>query len=275
VVLGVDGAGVIEEIGSGVVGWNSGDRVHFHVFVGDGYGTFADYCLVNARVLVRVPSTVSFQHAAALPCAAWTAYKALRKLHADYRPGKPIIIGGGNGGVGGFAIQLARLYKLNPILTTCSPTSNDRVKLLGATHTIDYHLSSDKISSEVNSVCPKGVDFVVDTVSSASVTSLVPSLTFDGEVACCAGSVNRSEEFTFFLKGLSIHDISLGAAAYRADRLEILSEIGTKVMKLLEEGKLDPMVTQVIKLKEIPEILENVMAKGKAYGKIVVDVIGS
>ena len=102
-----------------------------HNFVFNGTGTFAEYAVVPAASAVKLPASIPFDVAAAVPCAGWTAYKAVvTKLKAS--AGQSIFITAGNGGVGGFALQIAKHLGCNPIITTCSPANND-VRVASAT----------------------------------------------------------------------------------------------------------------------------------------------
>lgn len=213
-ILGVDGAGVVDAVGEGA-GWSVGDRVVVHANLLEGAGTFAQYCVAHSQACVRIPDSITFQDAAALPCAGWTAYKALlTKLRVDTPSSLPrsILITSGNGGVGGFAIQIAKHFGLCPIIATCSPGSAARVTGLGATHTIDYN--SPDIIAAVRAICPAGVDYCVDCVSSESATALLSSLALDGQLATIAGVVTRGGDGDTYLKGVSVHDVCLGPVAY-------------------------------------------------------------
>lgn len=116
-VPGLDVAGIIDEIGPGVSDWQVGDAVYYHGNLSKP-GGFAEEAITVARTLAPLPKNISFVEAAALPCAGWTAYQALhRKLHIEQE--QTILIQGGAGGVGGFAVQLAALAGVKAI-ATCS-----------------------------------------------------------------------------------------------------------------------------------------------------------
>lgn len=96
--------------------------MYYHGNLRNPHGGLADYAVVSAHTVARVPESVSFAAAAAVPCAGFTAYQALhRKLHVQ--KGQSILITAGSGGVGGFAIQLATIAGLKPIIATCSASS--------------------------------------------------------------------------------------------------------------------------------------------------------
>ena len=104
-VIGLDVAGTIDALGPDVAGWQIGDRVFYH---GDFSrpGGYADYSITKAHAITAIPEGISFIEAAALPCAGLAAYQSIfRKLHLQ--PGQTVLVQGGAGGVGGFAVQLA------------------------------------------------------------------------------------------------------------------------------------------------------------------------
>jgi NADPH:quinone reductase len=116
-VLGVDVAGVIETIGDGVVSWSLGDQVFYHTTWRKD-GSHAEFNVAPAHTFARIPEGISFVDAATLPCAALTAYSALyRRLHI--REGDIVLVHAAAGGVGGFAIQLAKAAKAF-VIGTCS-----------------------------------------------------------------------------------------------------------------------------------------------------------
>lgn len=128
-VLGLDAAGTIDALGEGVTAWRPGEAVYYH---GDlsRPGCFAEYALVAAHVVAPLPARLSFPQAAALPCAGFTAYQALhRRLHVQ--AGQTVLVQGGAGGVGGFAVQLAAHAGLR-VITTASPRNFDWVRPLAA-----------------------------------------------------------------------------------------------------------------------------------------------
>lgn len=269
-VLGVDGAGIIDLLGDEAnTKWSVGDRVVFHPFLIEGNGTFAEYSLAHMNALVRIPENVTYLEAAATPCAGWTALKALKtKMNINTlncSSGKSILITGGNGGVGGFAIQLAKHFNLSPIITTCSPKSNDRVKSLGASHTIDYN-SSD-VAEVAKSVCPEGLDYIVDVIGSDSATSLLSALAYDGHLATIAGVVRRGDPSDSYIGGWTVHDISLGGAAYLGHKPDALADLGSYFLQLVSDKSVDTMIFEVISL---PNIIAYLQA-GSRTGKVVVD----
>lgn len=135
-ILGLDVAGVVDAVGAEVNDWQAGERVYYHGNLSK-LGGYAEYAIATAIAVAPLPQDVSFAEAAAIPCAGFTAYHALhRRLHIQ--PSQCILIHGGAGGVGGFAVQLASFAGLE-VISTCSESNFDYVQQLGAKHLIDYN----------------------------------------------------------------------------------------------------------------------------------------
>src|SRR3954469_4425784 len=136
-VGGLDVSGEIVALGSAVTSWSVGDRVLYHGDMFRPHGGFAELAIQDARILVAHPA-VAPELAASTPCSAWTAWRALvDKLHASNNDS--IFIAGGAGGVGSFALQIARLLGVRRLITTASAANHEYVRSLGATDAIDYH----------------------------------------------------------------------------------------------------------------------------------------
>ncbi|MBM7703597.1 zinc-binding dehydrogenase [Metabacillus iocasae] len=265
-ILGLDVAGIIEEIGEGVTEWKKGDRVVYHGNLAKK-GGYAEYAVTTAHTASRIPDEISFEEAAALPCAGYTAYQALfRKLHIQEN--QTILIHGGAGGVGGFAIQLAKQKGLT-VITTASEHNHDYVKELGADFAIDYKQEDvvEKVMKLTNGV---GVNAVLDTVSRDNATASLDALTFNGQIAFIAGPPDYTKVKTF-TKSLSYHEIALGGAHFSNNRneQEDLARMGDEMLRLLVDKKLSPLVEEVITLDEVPQALVK-LSERHVKGKIVV-----
>lgn len=171
-ILGLDVAGVVAEVGDGVTGWKRGDRIVYH---GDfsKKGGYAEFALITAHTASKLPEGISFEDAAALPTAGYTAYQALhRKLPLDQID--IILIHGGAGGVGGFGVQLAKLAG-KTVISTASSHNHDYVKSLGADYVIDYR--EENVKERVMEITDgRGVDAVIDAVSRQSATDALDML---------------------------------------------------------------------------------------------------
>ncbi len=267
-ILGLDVAGTIDALGSNVSGWQVGDAVYYHGNLSKP-GGFAEWAIASAHAISPIPPTLSFVEAAALPCAGFTAYQILhRKLHLQ--PGQTILIQGGAGGVGGFAIQLAAIANLH-ILTTCSPRNADWVRQLGAHEIIDY--TQNQVDAEVLQITHgRGVDAIIDTVGSDSATTGLGILAYGGGIACVAGLPNFSY-LKSFGKAISVHDVALGGAYLEGDfqAQEDLSRIGQEFGSLVSSHQIDPMLHDVIQLEDIPAGLVR-LTQRHVRGKLVAQI---
>lgn len=267
-ILGLDVAGMIDEVGPQVTQWRVGDAVYYHGDLSKP-GGFAEWAIASAHAITSLPANVSFNEAAALPCAGFTAYQSLHhKLHIE--PGQTILVQGGAGGVGGFTVQLAAHHGLR-VITTCSPSNFDWVQQLGATVALDYH--TENLSAQVRELTQgRGVDAIVDTVSTTTATEGLGMLAFGGGIACVAALPDLTQ-FQSFGKALSVHDVALGGAYLSGDRLaqEKLAQIGQTFGQLVSDRAIDPMLQEIISLEEIPQGLKR-LSERHVRGKIVAQI---
>ncbi|MBY6036840.1 zinc-binding dehydrogenase [Fictibacillus nanhaiensis] len=264
-ILGLDVAGIIEETGEGVSRFQKGDRVFYHGNL-TKKGGFAEYAVTTAHSVAKMPEELSFEEAAALPCAGMTAYQALfRKM--NLQTGETILIHGGAGGVGGFAIQLAAIYGAT-VITTCSPENKEYVKRLGADHVIFY--KTEDVHSRLMEITENvGVDAVLDTVSRTNATESLKSIAFNGRIAFIAGNPDYSE-VTPFSQALSFHEIALGAAHFSNNKkAQIdLAKMNEELAQLVAEGKISSMITEKVTLEDVPNALIK-LSERHVRGKMV------
>lgn len=185
--------------------------------------------------------------------------------------GGTILIHGGAGGVGGYAIQLAKICGLK-VITTCLGKDFDYVRTLGADEAIDFTKGS--LYEEIlNLTSGRGVDYVLNTISSDSATKDLEVLAFGGEMVVTAGFPDFSR-IRFYDKGMSLHEIALGAAHTHGDfnAQTNLAKIGDHFSRLLAEGKIIPPQITTITMEEIPAYLKK-LKEGKVTGKVAVRVI--
>ncbi|MBT2686587.1 zinc-binding dehydrogenase [Bacillus sp. ISL-47] len=264
-VLGLDSAGVVEELGANVTNIRVGDRVVYHSDL-TKRGGFAEYGVTTAHTVSLIPEGVSFEDAAALPCAGYTAYQALfHKMNAS--KGQTILVHAGAGGVGGFAIQLAKNAGLT-VLTTASYNNHKYVKSLGADYAIDYR-EEDFAEKALEVTNGLGVDLVLDTVGRENADKSLKALAFNGQIAFIAGPPNVNDAISF-AHPLSFHQIALGSVhqSGNVNEQRKLSEMGNHMLSLLQEGKLHALVEKVVALEEVPAALAE-LATRRVKGKIV------
>jgi NADPH:quinone reductase-like Zn-dependent oxidoreductase len=269
----VDGAGWIDAVGEGVVGFATGERVCAH-FPLTRPGTLAHYAVVQAHAVCKVPDRVSLLTAASLPCAAWTAWQALtRKLHLQtWRPGQTILIEAAAGGVGGFAVQMARHWGAT-VIATCSSANHAYVTELGAAHVIDYR-THDVAKTVSRLTGGRGVDAVLDSLGGASGQRDLGLLAYAGSMACLINLPDVSQVNVFSLAP-SLHFITLGGAWLSGDRdaqLD-LARIGQEVLELLTSGAIQalPITRLEFDAKHVTHALHE-QGSGRVRGKQVVEI---
>ena len=179
-VVGFDAAGVVAEVGEGVSGLAVGDRVVTPGNQGIGErGSYAEYVRAAAERVIRLPDTVGFREAATLPTAGMTAWEATLDV-GQAGAGKTVVVNGGAGGTGSFAIQIAKLVGAR-VATTCSPRNFDYVASLGAERAIDYRQGD--VYAQIREWAPEGVDVVVDTVGQGTFVDVIDTMKRGGIVA--------------------------------------------------------------------------------------------
>ncbi|KAG0694259.1 chaperonin 10-like protein [Suillus ampliporus] len=177
-ILGVDIAGIVEEVGEGVENFRKGDKVLAHGKYSNDLAGFQQYTLTVAIFTAKIPSSESFDSAATVPLGLDTALTGLygkdfgagiippwEKSASDHESKKPIVILGGSSSVGLYTIQLARLSGFYPIITTASPSNEDLVRDHGATHFFDRHLSGSQLNAAISKVTDSPIRIVYDAIS--------------------------------------------------------------------------------------------------------------
>jgi NADPH:quinone reductase-like Zn-dependent oxidoreductase len=250
-ILGVDVAGQVEAVGGGVTGFRPGDEVYANL-LDHGYGGFAEYVAVPVAVVSLKPANLSFEEAAAVPMAAVTALQGLRH-HGEIQPTQQVLINGASGGVGSFAVQIAKSY--GPEVTAVTSTQNlDLVRSLGADHVVDY-TTADFVRGG------RRYDRILDTVGNLSVPDLKRALA-DGGKAAVTGFTSVAKLLGVSLRGGK--DIAQVQAHVSAKDLELLSA-------LIEAGKVRPQIDRRYRFADIPAAIAY-LEQGRARAKVVVEV---
>jgi NADPH:quinone reductase len=264
-VLGLDVVGIVDALGAGVTNVLTGQRVAYHADIRER-GGFAEYALADAQVLAPVPAGLDPADAAALPSAGLTAYQAVvRRLHVTVQD--TVLVTGGAGGVGGFAVQLAALAGAR-VLATASAGNTAYVKGLGAEAVVDHR--TEDVASRVRELTEgRGVDAVVDTVGPDSATTNLGLLVHGGHLAAIAGRPDLSVVPPFSMAP-SLHEIALGAAYTVGDERsrKQLSTMLTELVGMAADGRLDPMVTRIMALEDVPAALTELSGR-RVRGKLV------
>jgi NADPH:quinone reductase-like Zn-dependent oxidoreductase len=250
-VLGVDIAGRVETAGSEVTRFTPGDEVYANL-LDHGYGGFAEYAAVPVDAVALKPATLSFEEAAAVPMAAVTALQGLRR-HGELQPGQRVLINGATGGVGSFAVQLAKASGAE--VTAVTSTGNlELVRSLGADQVVDYTTTDVTRGG-------RRYDLVLDTVGNRSVPELKRALAPGGKAAVTGFTSVRG------LLGVSLRggkDIAQVQAHVTAKDLELLAE-------LIEAGKVRPGIDRRYRFADLPAAIAY-LEQGHAKAKVVVTV---
>jgi NADPH:quinone reductase-like Zn-dependent oxidoreductase len=248
-ILGGDIAGQVEAVGSDVTRFRSGDEVYANL-LDHGYGGFADYVAVPADVMALKPANLSFEEAAAVPMAAVTALQGLGH-HGAIQPTQRVLINGGTGGVGSFAVQLAKAYGAE--VTAVTSTGNlDLVRSLGADHVVDYTTTDFTRGG-------RRYDLILDTVGNRSVADLRQALAEAGKAAV-TGFTSVAKLLGVSLRGGK--DVAQVQAHVTSGDLELLSE-------LIEAGKVRPRIDRRYPFADIPAAIAY-LEQGHAKAKVVV-----
>jgi NADPH:quinone reductase-like Zn-dependent oxidoreductase len=250
-ILGVDVAGQVEAVGGGVTRFQPGDEVYANL-LDHGYGGFAEYVSVPVNMMSLKPANLSFEEAAAVPMAATTALQGLGR-HGAIQPTHKVLINGATGGVGSFAVQIAKAYGAE--VTAVTSTRNlDLVRSLGADQVIDY-------AKEDFTRTGRRYDRILDTVGNRSVPDLRRVLA-EGGKAAVTGFTSVAKLLAVSLRGGK--DIAQVQAHVTAKDLELLSE-------LIEAGKVRPQIDRRYRFAEIPAAIAY-LEQGRARAKVVVGV---
>jgi NADPH:quinone reductase-like Zn-dependent oxidoreductase len=256
--LGVDFAGTVEAVGKSVRRFKPGDEVF-----GGKFGAFAQYVTVREdRAIAAKPGNVTFEQAAAVPIAALTALQALRdKGHV--RAGQKVLINGASGGVGTFAVQIAKAYGAE-VTGVCSTRNLELVRSLGADHVIDYTREDVTRGAE-------HYDLIVDNVSTHSVSDYRRVMSPQG-VYVMIGSATTGHWFGWLETPLEAWILSPFMSQKFGMMLAELNKGDLAVLgNLMQSGKVTPVIDRTYKLSDTAEALRYLEA-GHARGKVVLTV---
>jgi NADPH:quinone reductase-like Zn-dependent oxidoreductase len=248
-VLGVDIAGEVASVGGGVSGFKPGDQVYGNL-LDHGFGGFAEYVVAPVGVVALKPRSLSFEEAAAVPMAGVTALQGLVH-HGEVRRDESVLINGATGGVGSFAVQVAKSFGANVTAVT-SGQNADLVRSLGADDVIDY------TKTDFTQAGPR-FDLILDTVGNRSVGDLRRALA-DGGKAAVTGFTSVRNLITISLRGGQ--DVSQVSAHVSSKDLEELS-------RLTDAGLVRPNVDRRYPFEELPTAIRYVES-GRATGKVVI-----
>jgi NADPH:quinone reductase-like Zn-dependent oxidoreductase len=256
-ILGADIAGVVAAVGAGVTQFRPGDEVYGEV-ASTGFGGFAEYVCTQEKCLAPKPANLSFAQAAAVPMAGLTALQALRDKGKLQR-GQQVLIHGAGGGVGTFAVQIAKALGAE-VTAVCGTRNVARVQALGADHVIDY-------TKEDFAKLGRQYDLILGVNGSRALGDYKGALKPNGTYVMVGGSTKQM--FEALLLGPLY---SLGGSRKLGNLLAHVSQDDLLFLKaLIEEGKVTPVIDRCYPLDQVPAAM-HYLEESHAQGKIVIEV---
>lgn len=257
--LGVDVSGRVVAVGENVTRFKPGDEVF-----GTAGGAFAEYARASEDKVVLKPANLSFEQAAAVPVAALTALQGLRDK-GRLQPGQKVLINGASGGVGTFAVQIAKSFGAE-VTGICSTRNVEMVRALGADHVIDYTKEDFSQSSD-------RYDLILDNVGNRSLGDFRRVMNPEGIYVLIGGGGPDDGRwigpFARVIKACLLspfvsEELVMLLASINKDDLLLMKE-------LMEEGKVTPVIDRTYALSEVPEAIRY-LEKGHARGKVIITV---
>ncbi len=256
--LGVDVAGQVEAVGRNVTQFKPGDEVFGVGGKGFAGGGFAEYVCAARDKLALKPANSSFEDAASVPVAALTALQGLRDK-GRIQPGQKVVIDGASGGVGTFAVQIAKSFGAE-VTAVCSTRKMDMVRSLGADHVIDY-TREDFTSNN------QRYDLIFAANGYHPISAYKRALSSQGKYVMAGGSLPQM--FQALLLGPWISMVGrkkMGAVTAKSNPKDLII-----LKELIESGKVKPRIDRCYPLREVPEAFRY-LKDGHAVGKIVIHV---
>lgn len=249
-ILGADMAGLVESVGANVKQFQPGDEV----FGDGGYGGFAEYACVDENRFILKPADLTFEEAAAVPMAALTALQGLRDKGL-IQAGQKVLINGASGGVGTFAVQIAKSFDTE-VTGVCSTTKMDLVRSIGADHFIDYRQEDVTKNGKL-------YDLIFDVAAYRSISEYKRILSSGGIYVLAGGSMPRILQL--MLKSMTgAKNMRLVVA--NANQKDLLF-----ILELMNAGKVKSIIDKRYPLSETAEALRY-LEEGHARGKVVIVV---
>jgi len=256
-ILGADIAGCVEAVGRSVKQFRPGDAVFGDVF-GLGSGSFAEYVSVPESALALMPSNVSFEQAAAIPVAAVTALQGLRD-QGHIQPGQKVLVNGASGGVGTFAVQIAKAFGAE-VTGVCSTRNLEMARSIGADHVIDY-------TKEDFTQNGRQYDLILAVNGYHPLSAYKRALTPQGIYVFIGG-----------LPAQTFQSLLLGPFMSKSDGRKMTSVMKKANQKdllfirdLLEDGKIRPVIDECYPLSKTAEAFRY-FERGHARGKVVITI---
>jgi NADPH:quinone reductase-like Zn-dependent oxidoreductase len=256
-ILGGDVAGRVEAVGRNATRFRPGDEV-FGDLAACGRGGFAEYVCAAEDKFARKPAKLSFEEAAAVPMAAVVALQGLRDK-GQIRPGQKVLINGTSGGVGTFAVQIAKSFGAK-VTAVCSTRNLDMARSIGADHVIDY-------TQEDFTKSGRRYDLILAANGYHPISDYKRALTPQGIYVCSGGSLTQISQSMLLGPLISRPEgKQMGNLLYRQDIEDLVL-----VSQLLESGQVVPVIDRRFPLNELPEAFRY-FGEGHARGKVVITI---
>ena len=258
-ILGADISGIVESVGRNIKKFHIGDEV-FGDLSNCGWGGFAQYVCARENALALKPANLSFEEAAAVPLTAITALQGLRNKGRIHQ-GQKVLINGASGGVGTFAVQIARSFGTE-VTGVCSTRNLDLVRSIGANHVIDYTQVDFTRNGQY-------YDLIFDAVGNRSVSDYKCALTPHG-ICAIAGFTNLSHVIWIIVQG-SLVSITGSKNIGLMEMAKPNHEDLVFIKELIEAAKIKPIIDRCYPLSEVAEAFRY-LEKKHARGKIVITI---
>jgi NADPH:quinone reductase-like Zn-dependent oxidoreductase len=255
--LGMDVAGQVEAVGEAVTQFQVGDEV-FGDLSECGFGTFAEYVSAVASALVLKPTNISFEQAATVPAAALTALQGLRDC-GQIQSGQTVLINGASGGVGSFAVQIAKALGAE-VTAVCSTNKIEMIRSIGADQIIDYTQADVTKNGQQ-------YDLILDAAAYRSVFDYAPILKPNGSYVLIGGSISRLFQVLLFGSVISrMMRRKVKCLMVKPNRSDLV------ILKdLIEAGRIVPFIDRTYNLSEVPTAIRHIEQR-QVRGKVAISV---
>ncbi|MFX1417238.1 MAG: NAD(P)-dependent alcohol dehydrogenase [Promethearchaeota archaeon] len=258
-ILGTDMAGIVETVGGSVTRFQPGDEVLGDLLIPNGYGAFAQYVCAPEKVLAPKSAKMTFEQASTYPESGIIALQSLRGKR-EIQPGQKVLINGAGGGMGSFAIQIAKYYGAE-VTGVDSAIKFEMMRSIGADHVLDYMETDFTKTGE-------SYDLILDTVARRSLRSYRRVLNPNGMLVIVGG--NRRALFRALILGPLVS--RMGSRSYGINPMDKdPMQDYDFLAELFEAGKVVPVIDRYYPLSEVPEAIKY-LEDGLAAGKVVITI---
>lgn len=257
-IIGVDISGVVEAVGETVTNFQVGDEVYYSPVLFGESGSYAEYHVANENIVAHKPVNISHIEAACFPLAAGTAWECL-VTRGQLQVGESVLIHAGAGGVGSFAIQLAKAIGAY-VFTTCSAKNHDLVRKLGADCIINYQ-TEDYTAVLEQKTEGRGVDLVLDTVGGTAIQQSMEIIRPYGRLVSIVDVATPQSLLAAWSKNISVHFVFTSQENNKLNSLR----------RLIERQQLFPIIDRVMPLSSVAEA-HRLLEQGETRGKIVLQI---